>query len=452
MLKLTNDRCHLEQIKKLYKEAFPKEERKPFQLMETLSEQGKMEILAIEEDGDFKGLCINMLVPGTDLALLDYFAISPEARNGGYGSRTIKLLSERFAGQRMIFEIEREDDAAPNAEQRRRRKQFYLRNGLRETGIFASCFGVPFELLVLSDGRSVTYEEYVAVLRETLGEEGVRMADPRLLELRGVTGEERQTDPGKEPGDRILVIIPAYNEAGSIRSVVDELIRDYPELDYLVVTDGSKDGTPDICAAEGYHFLRLPVNLGLAGCFQAGMKYAEQKGYSYAVQFDGDGQHRPEYILPMQRKMREGEGFDIVLGSRFLPLPGAERNGCGAASGQTAERSAKEKVNEVRGMRSVGSFLIRNAIRLTTGVTVTDPTCGLRMYNRKMIHAFAKELNYAPEPDTISFLIKNGARVAEVPVRVAERETGQSYLRPVSAAQYMLKMLTSILLVQNFRA
>lgn len=263
---------------------------------------------------------------------------------------------------------------------------------------------------------------------------------------------------------RVLVIIPAYNEAGSIRSVVDELIRDYPELDYLVVTDGSKDGTPDICAAEGYHFLRLPVNLGLAGCFQAGMKYAEQNGYSYAVQFDGDGQHRPEYILPMKRKMQEGEGFDIVLGSRFLPrfegaalepegsLCEGKRDLHGTEQKSTAVPSAAEKENEVRGMRSVGSFLIRQAIRLTTGVTVTDPTCGLRMYNRKMIHAFAKELNYAPEPDTISFLIKNGARVAEVPVRVAERETGQSYLKPVSAAQYMLKMLTSILLVQNFRA
>lgn len=274
---------------------------------------------------------------------------------------------------------------------------------------------------------------------------------------------------------RVLVIIPAYNEAGSIRSVVDELIRDYPELDYLVVTDGSKDGTPDICAAEDYHFLRLPVNLGLAGCFQAGMKYAEQNGYSYAVQFDGDGQHRPEYILPMQRKMQEGEGFDIVLGSRFLPLSrnGQQKENMQGTIGrkkhasktagkemhapETAEMpqksvSAEDQANEVRGMRSVGSFLIRTAIRLTTGVTVTDPTCGLRMYNRKMIRAFARELNYAPEPDTISFLIKNGARVAEVPVRVAERETGQSYLKPVSAAQYMLKMLTSILLVQNFRA
>ena len=192
MLKLTNDRRYLEQIKELYGTAFPEAERKPFPLMEMLSEQGKMEILALEDGGAFRGLCINMLVPGTDLALLDYFAVSPEVRSSGYGSQAIALLSERFSGQRMIFEIEREDDAAPNAEQRRRRKRFYLRNGLQETGIFASCFGVPFELLVLSDGRTVTYEEYVTVLRETLGEEGVRMAAPRLLELHK-TAEEKPT-------------------------------------------------------------------------------------------------------------------------------------------------------------------------------------------------------------------------------------------------------------------
>ena len=292
------------------------------------------------------------------------------------------------------------------------------------------------------------------------------------------TEQSRGRNGDKHKNDRILVIIPAYNEAGSICGVVDELIRDYPGLDYLVVTDGSKDGTPEICAEKGYHFLRLPVNLGLAGCFQAGMKYAEQNGYQYAVQFDGDGQHRPEYILPMQQKMQEG--YDIVLGSRFLSLPephaktglagkmaisGADVLETGTEQERKQRQGTKQEAeqrqtaaaqtgttNEVRGMRSLGSFLIRKAIRLTTGVTVTDPTCGLRMYNRKMIDDFAQELNYAPEPDTISFLIKNGARVAEVPVRVVEREAGQSYLKPLSAAHYMLKMLTSILFVQNFRA
>ena len=226
--------------------------------------------------------------------------------------------------------------------------------------------------------------------------------------------------------EKILLIIPAYNEEESIEPVVDELISSYPELDYVVVTDGSTDNTPVLCRKRGYNILELPINLGLAGCFQTGMKYAKKHGYKYAVQFDGDGQHRPEYILPMRDKMREG--YDIVLGSRFIGLE-----------------------NSMGGMRSLGSKLIALSIRLTTGKRITDPTCGLRMYNKKMIDAFADNLNYAPEPDTISFLVKNGAKVAEVPVKVRERDAGESYLKPVNAAKYMMRMLISILIIQNFR-
>ena len=116
--------------------------------------------------------------------------------------------------------------------------------------------------------------------------------------------------------NRVLVVIPAYNEAENIERVVDELITHYPELDYLIINDGSKDQTAEICRSRGYHLLDLPVNLGLAGCFQAGMKYACLKGYQYAIQFDGDGQHRPEYIESMRQKM--DEGYDIVIGSRFV--------------------------------------------------------------------------------------------------------------------------------------
>lgn len=240
------------------------------------------------------------------------------------------------------------------------------------------------------------------------------------------TRNQDQSQSQSRNQNRILLVIPAYNEAESIVQVTEELIHDYPELDYIIITDGSTDGTDQICRMHGYHAIHLPVNLGLAGCFQTGMKYAYQHGYGAAVQFDGDGQHRPEYISAMKEKL--DEGYDIVLGSRFL---------CDGADMKLA--------------RALGSRLIRFAIRCTTGVAVTDPTCGLRMYSRRMIDSFANKINYAPEPDTISFLIKNGARVAEVPVRVAARTGGVSYLRPMNAARYMLRMLTSILLIQNFR-
>ena len=155
------------------------------------------------------------------------------------------------------------------------------------------------------------------------------------------------------------------------------------------------------------------------------MKYAYEKGYQYAIQFDGDGQHRPEYIQKMREKM--DEGYDIVIGSRFIDAP------------------------KDFSMRMIGSRMIAAAIRMTTGTRVSDPTSGMRMFNRQMIQAFALRLNYGPEPDTVSFLIKQGAKVAEVPVKIAERLAGESYLKPVVAAKYMMRMLVSILLIQNFR-
>ncbi len=228
-----------------------------------------------------------------------------------------------------------------------------------------------------------------------------------------------------EVREKVLVVIPAYNEEANIRKVVDELEQNYPELDYIVVNDGSGDRTAEICREQGYELLDLPVNLGLAGCFQAGMKYAYQRGYRYAVQFDGDGQHRPEYIESMRQKL--DQGYDIVIGSRFV--------------GEKKDFSP----------RMIGSRLIGGAIFLTTGVRVGDPTSGMRMFSRDMIREFALNLNYGPEPDTVSYLLKQGARVAEVPVKIVERAGGESYLKPGVAARYMARMLISILLIQNFR-
>lgn len=223
----------------------------------------------------------------------------------------------------------------------------------------------------------------------------------------------------------LLIVIPAYNEEKNIGRVVGMLMEHYPQFDYVVINDGSKDGTAELCRRNGYHMVDLPVNLGLAGAFQAGLKYAYRNGYAYAIQFDGDGQHRPEYIQPMLDKIQEG--YDIVIASRFL-----------------TEKKPKS-------MRMLGSNLIQMALKWTTGETIHDPTSGMRMFNREMIREFAVGLNYGPEPDTLSYLIKNGARVAEVQVKMDERLAGVSYLTPVNATKYMVRMMLSILLIQNFR-
>ena len=223
----------------------------------------------------------------------------------------------------------------------------------------------------------------------------------------------------------VLIIIPAYNEESNIERVVDHLVQNFPQYDYVVVNDGSKDSTGEICKRRGYNFLDLPVNLGLAGAYPAGIRYAHVKGYECAIQLDGDGQHRPDFVRDMKAKM--DEGYDIVIGSRFI--------------------NEKKPMT----MRMLGSNMLEFAIRLTTGADIKDPTSGMRMFSKKMIREFAQGLNYGPEPDTVSYLVKQGAKVAEVPVIMDERISGTSYLTPFRAAKYMTQMMVSILLIQNFR-
>ena len=224
---------------------------------------------------------------------------------------------------------------------------------------------------------------------------------------------------------KCLVIIPAYNEEENIVRVVENLKNNYPMYDYIVINDGSSDSTAKICRKNGYELVDLPVNLGLAGAFQTGLKYAYRNGYDYAIQFDADGQHRPEFIGPMLDKIQEG--YDIVIGSRFVT----------------------EK--KPHSLRMLGSNLISTAMKLTTGRRVKDPTSGMRMFNKKMIAEFALNMNYGPEPDTASYLLKQGATIAEVQVEMDERIAGESYLNLTRSMMYMLRMLLSILLIQNFR-
>lgn len=225
---------------------------------------------------------------------------------------------------------------------------------------------------------------------------------------------------------RVLAIIPAFNEEESLERTVDELRRVAPSVDFVVINDGSTDGTGEICAKNGYPVVTMPVNCGLTVGFQTGMKYALRQKYDAAVQFDADGQHRPEYLELMLREMEEGNR-DIVIGSRFI--------------------DEKKDFSP----RMIGSRLISLMIRLTTGKRVTDPTSGLRMFNRRMIEEFAIDSSLNPEPESVAYLIRKGASVAEVSVRMREREAGESYLSLSKSISYMVRACTSILFVQWFR-
>jgi len=225
---------------------------------------------------------------------------------------------------------------------------------------------------------------------------------------------------------KILAIIPCYNEGESIKNTVENLKEKTIGVDFVIVNDGSRDNTRDICLENNYPIIDFPFNLGLSNAVQTGMRYAYNNGYEMALQFDGDGQHDPLYIPEMVQKMQETSA-DIVIGSRHL---------------QKSSRG---------GMRGIGQNLIKLAIRITTRKKLTDPTSGMRLYNKKMIKRFAHQMNYGPEPDTLVYLINHGVSVVETSVTMQERKAGKSYLTSLNAINYMLRMLISILFIQWFR-
>lgn len=225
---------------------------------------------------------------------------------------------------------------------------------------------------------------------------------------------------------KAIAIIPAYNEEESIVQTVLQLQECLPDVDYIVINDGSTDGTRDLCIEHAFNFIDLPVNIGLSAGFQAGMKYADRFGYDCAFQYDADGQHVPDFVPSMASEMKE-TGADIVIGSRFIT--------------EKKETSA----------RMMGSRLISLLIRVTTGRKLSDPTSGMRLYNRAMIERFAREYDFGPEPDTVAYLLRKGAKVSEVQVDMREREAGESYLTMTASFKYMMRICISIIFVQWFR-
>lgn len=226
---------------------------------------------------------------------------------------------------------------------------------------------------------------------------------------------------------KILIIIPAYNEAENIERVVDNLIENYPQYDYVIINDGSTDDTRKICARRRYNLLDLPINVGLSGAIKSGMRYANYYGYDYVLQLDGDGQHDPMYIKDLQTCM-EQTGADIVIGSRF--------------------KTERKPLNS----RMIGSQLITTAIFLTTkGKYIGDVTSGMRLFNKKMIKRFGYDMHYSPEPDTLAYLLNCGVKIEEVQVQMHERIAGVSYLNFKNSIWYMMKMMFSIFLFQWVR-
>lgn len=228
---------------------------------------------------------------------------------------------------------------------------------------------------------------------------------------------------------KLLVIIPAYNEQAAIRKTVEDLQVNCPEADYVVINDCSRDQTLQVLKDAEMNYLDLPLNLGIGGGVQTGFKYAQEHGYDIAVQFDGDGQHSAEYIKTIVQPILDGEA-DMVVGSRFLP---SDKENTGFQSSR---------------MRRLGIRIISKLIKLCTGQTVYDTTSGFRAVSKPMIELFAG--NYAqdyPEPEALITALYNGYRVKEVSVMMNERQGGVSSINTLKSAYYMIKVTLAILIV-----
>ena len=223
---------------------------------------------------------------------------------------------------------------------------------------------------------------------------------------------------------KILVIVPAYNEAGAIADTIGEIRQKAPGADILVINDGSEDGTAQVLERNGQAHLDHCLNLGIGGAVQSGYKYADRAGYDYAVQIDGDGQHDPAYILPMIAWMQE-TGIDMGIGSRFLEHRGFQSSL----------------------MRRAGIRFLSGLVFLSCGARIHDATSGFRIVNRRFIRLFAR--NYSddfPETDSIPRVVRCGGRVAEYPVEMRERMTGQSSIDMGKTLYFMVKVSLAVLM------
>lgn len=224
--------------------------------------------------------------------------------------------------------------------------------------------------------------------------------------------------------EKVLIIIPAYNEEKNLPKLTEKLEKMYPQYDYVVVNDGSVDHTKELCRKEGISVINLPVNLGIGGAVQTGYKYGSENGYDIAVQIDGDGQHDIAYLDKLLEPLRNNSA-DVVIGSRFI---------------------RKEGFQSSR-LRRTGIVFLSRLIRLLTGVRVYDVTSGFRAVNRRFVEIYARDYpSDYPEPEAIVSAIMEGGRVLEVPVVMKERESGTSSINLVRSVYYMIKVTLAVLL------
>ncbi len=223
---------------------------------------------------------------------------------------------------------------------------------------------------------------------------------------------------------RVLIIVPAWNEAESVGEVVKEIRGELPEADVLIVDDGSTDGTARLASAAGATVTRLPFNLGVGGVMRLGYRYARSQGYDVAVQLDADGQHDPRYVPKLIDGLQDAS---LVIGARF----------------------AGEGDYQVRGPRRWSMALLSLVLSAMAGRRLTDTTSGFRACDRSLIELFADWYPVEYLGDTVETLvrvIRLGYRVQQVPVAMRRRFAGTPSHSPIKSLVYFCRAFLTLFL------
>lgn len=227
--------------------------------------------------------------------------------------------------------------------------------------------------------------------------------------------------------EKFLVVIPAYNEGQNIQKVFDELKKDLPYADVLVINDCSKDNTKEIAQKNGIKCITTTFNFKYAKAVQTGIKYANKNNYDYVIQLDGDGQHIPKEADKLVKKMRETNA-DIVIGSRYL----------------------KGSSYNAPFFRKLGTSFFSFIIKVACKKKVSDPLSGFQLLNKKVINYYSQMGKYPEYPDAnlVIEMLYQGYTIEEVPVKMRLREAGESMhggiIKPI---KYMIEVFYTIIII-----
>lgn len=222
----------------------------------------------------------------------------------------------------------------------------------------------------------------------------------------------------------VLVIIPAFNEEGSLSFVLEELTTMFPDINVLVVDDGSTDGTCQIPSTFFIPVLKLPFNLGVGGAMRAGFRFAIKRGYRAVIQLDADGQHLPRYIPQLLDGLSSA---DLVIGARF--------SGVGEYS--------------MKGPRKWASVILAKTLSQICKTRLTDVTSGFKAVGPKSLKLFSQDYPVEYLGDTVEALVianKNKCTIAQIPVEMRERFAGVPSQDGIKAAIYLVRALFAVAL------